>query len=78
MTVTRGTVSGLGGTIPINRINRRGLVQTDAAVNPGNSGGPLLTDSGQGVGLVDLGTTQANELAFAVNAQVARPVGCQK
>jgi serine protease Do len=68
LTITRGSVSGTDRTIPINGLNRRGLVQTDAAVNPGNSGGPLITDSGTVVGLVDLGTNQTNGLAFAVTA----------
>jgi S1-C subfamily serine protease len=71
LTVTRGSVSGSDRTIPIEGIKRRSLIQTDAAVNPGNSGGPLITDSGTVVGLVDLGTTQANGLAFAVSAHVA-------
>jgi S1-C subfamily serine protease len=74
LTVTRGSVSGLGRTIPIDGINRTRLVQTDAAVNRGNSGGPLMTDSGLVVGLVDLGTTEANGLAFAVGAQTAGPL----
>jgi hypothetical protein len=72
LTVTRGSVSGSDRTIPIEGISRRSLVQTDAAVNPGNSGGPLVTDTGTVVGLVDLGTSQANGLAFAVSAHVAR------
>jgi serine protease Do len=42
LSVTKGTVSGLGRMIPIHRVKRRGLIQTDAAVNPGNSGGPVL------------------------------------
>lgn len=62
------------GTIPINGIDRTRLVQTDAPVNPGNSGGPLMTDTGTVIGLVDLGTTQANGLAFAVSADVAGPL----
>lgn len=75
LSVTRGTVSGLDRTISIARYDRRRLVQTDAAVNHGNSGGPLLlTRSGSVVGLVDLGTTAANGLAFAVSAAVAAPL----
>jgi hypothetical protein len=75
LTVTRGVVSGSDRTIPINGIDRKKLVQTDAAVNPGNSGGPLIaTDTGEVVGLVDLGTSQANGLAFAVSGQVASPL----
>ena len=73
LSVSQGSVSGTGRTIPIDGVNRRQLVQTDAPVNPGNSGGPLLSlDSGRVVGLIDLGTTQANGIAFAVSAQVAK------
>ena len=68
-------VSGLGRTIPINGIERRDLVQTDAALNPGNSGGPLISiASGEVVGLVDLGYTGSNGISFAVSALVARPL----
>jgi S1-C subfamily serine protease len=74
LTVTRGSVSGSDRTIPINGLRRRSLVQTDAAVNPGNSGGPLMTDDGSVVGLIDLGTSDANGLAFAVSALVAKPL----
>ena len=75
LTVTRGSVSGLDRSIPIGGFVRRDLVQTDAAVNPGNSGGPLLsTSSDDVVGLVDLGTEQANGISFAVSASVAQPL----
>jgi S1-C subfamily serine protease len=75
LTVTRGSVSGLGRTVPIEGVKRRRMVQTDAAVNPGNSGGPLLSaETGEVVGLVDLGTNQANSVAFAVSAEVAAPL----
>jgi Trypsin-like peptidase domain len=75
LTSTQGTVSGVGRTIPIEGVNRRDMVQTDAAVNPGNSGGPLIdVDSGDVVGLVDLGSSQTNGIAFAVSAQIAQPL----
>src|SRR5665647_2493456 len=47
MTFTRGTVSGLDRTIPIENVTRSGLIETDAPLNPGNSGGPLLSVDGQ-------------------------------
>lgn len=75
LTVTAGSVSGLSRTVSIDGVRRHGLVQTDAAVNPGNSGGPLLSrDDGHVVGLVDLTASQANGIAFAVSAQVAGPL----
>jgi S1-C subfamily serine protease len=75
LTVTRGSVSGLGRIIPIGGVKRRHLVQTDAAVNHGNSGGPLLSaETGEVVGLVDLGTNAAQGVAFAVSAEVASPL----
>jgi S1-C subfamily serine protease len=75
LTVTRGSVSGLHRAIPIEAIVRQNMIQTDAAVNPGNSGGPLVSaDNGEVLGLVDLGTNEANGLAFAVSSRVASPL----
>jgi len=75
LTVTQGSVSGFDRVVPIDGVKRRHLVQTDAAVNHGNSGGPVLSrTTGEVVGLVDLGTNGANGVAFAVSAQVAAPL----
>lgn len=75
LTVTQGDVSGLDRTIPIVGIERTNLVQTDAAINPGNSGGPLISlQDGDVIGLIDLGTDQANGIGFAVSADVAAPL----
>jgi serine protease Do len=46
-TVTRGIVSGIRET------ENQSLIQTDAAVNPGNSGSPLINKSGEAVGIVN-------------------------
>ena len=75
LTVTRGSVSGLDRSINIEGIERRSLVQTDAALNPGNSGGPLIsTDTDEVVGLVDAKNVSASGIGFAVSAAVAEPL----
>jgi S1-C subfamily serine protease len=52
--VTAGVISGLGRTfkLPSTQEPVTGLIQFDAAVNPGNSGGPLLNREGEVVGIV--------------------------
>jgi S1-C subfamily serine protease len=52
--MSSGVISGFDRSIqPINSSQRiDGLIQIDAAVNPGNSGGPLLNRYGQVVGIV--------------------------
>ena len=47
-TVTSGIVSAVGRTTPDGK---EGLIQTDAAVNPGNSGGPLINMNGEVIGI---------------------------
>jgi S1-C subfamily serine protease len=51
-TLTAGVVSGLDRTFKANGRSLNGLIQFDAAVNPGNSGGPLVNRQGQVVGIV--------------------------
>ena len=48
--VSTGTISALNRTQP-KIVNIESLIQTDAAVNPGNSGGPLINTQGQLVGM---------------------------
>jgi S1-C subfamily serine protease len=54
-TVTAGIVSAKGRTLDINRRQSvspvESFIQTDAAVNPGNSGGPLINTDGQLIGI---------------------------
>lgn len=64
--VSRGVVSGLrmaGGAT---------LVQTDAATNPGNSGGPMLDRNGMVVGITTMGYRDAQNLNFGVAIDHAR------
>jgi S1-C subfamily serine protease len=53
--MSAGVISGFNRTFqPINsNLTLKGLIQIDAAVNPGNSGGPLLNRAGQVVGVVE-------------------------
>ncbi len=52
--ISAGVVSGLDRSfqMPNNGVTLHGLIQVDAAVNPGNSGGPLVNANGLVVGIV--------------------------
>ena len=73
-TVTAGILSGFNRQLgPL-----RGLLQTDAAINNGNSGGPLINLAGQVIGINTLvvrgGMSEAEGLGFAVPSNVAMKV----
>ena len=77
--VSVGVVSGLSRSIVASDGRGRSealrdVIQTDAAINPGNSGGPLLNLRGEVVG-VNVATSQgADNIGFALPAQVVRGV----
>jgi len=78
-TVTVGVVSGLN-----RRVGRQqGLIQTDAAINNGNSGGPLINSLGQVIGINTLVVRNTNEgnvaegLGFAVPSNAVKEVVTQ-
>ena len=50
-TVTTGIVSALGRTVPTPMGDLHDLIQTDAAINSGNSGGPLADREGRAIGI---------------------------
>ena len=72
-TVTLGIVSALGRTLRSDAAGRtiEGVIQTDAPLNPGNSGGPLLDSAGRVVGINTAIVLGAQGLCFAVPSNTA-------
>jgi S1-C subfamily serine protease len=66
-TVTRGVVSGLERDVSVDssRPRYKNLIETDATINQGNSGGPLINMSGEVIGMTTL-LEQGSGLGFAI------------
>ena len=79
-TVTTGVVSGVGREITASAGFRapttvyNNAIQTDAALNPGNSGGPLLNSSGQVIGINVATTAGAENISFAIPVNILKPL----
>lgn len=72
-TFTKGIVSALNRTLRVSSIDGDGymqnLIQHDASLNPGNSGGPLINSNGEVVGINTLKISGGEGIGFAIPAK---------
>ncbi|WP_324825636.1 S1C family serine protease [Sinanaerobacter sp. ZZT-01] len=76
--VTQGIISGLDRSISVGEgqgaVTMDGLMQTDASINSGNSGGPLLNSKGEVIGINSAKVQSAEGLGFAIPINTAKPI----
>lgn len=77
-TVTRGIISGKNRTVEVSASNSRSsqvmeVLQTDAAINSGNSGGPLCNSNGEVIGITNmkLASSSIEGMGFAIPIETA-------
>ena len=63
-TMTKGIISALD-----RKLGQNTYIQIDASVNSGNSGGPLVDDSGNVIGIITLKASDAEGIGFAINTK---------
>jgi len=74
-TVTKGIVSAKNRTLDVDaNTTLRGLIQTDAAINHGNSGGALLNAAGEVVGINSAAIPDAQSVGFAIAINTIKPL----
>ncbi len=78
-TVTSGIISGIDRTIKIEDEENEAsylsnLIQTDATINFGNSGGPLINLKGEVIGINSLKITSADGIGFALPIDLIKPI----
>ena len=67
--VSMGIVSGLHRSVEVGADVLEDLVQTDAAINNGNSGGPLISVKGEVIGMCTMSMEKAEAMHYAVSAR---------
>ena len=74
-TLTRGIISGVNRTLSASPMSPEiPLIQTDAAVNPGNSGGPLVNSCGEVIGINTAILGEGENINFAVPINMAKSI----
>ena len=73
-TVTLGIVSARGRTVRTEREPLYDMIQTDAAINDGNSGGPLVDMDGDVIGISTAVERRAQGIGFAISSDTAIPI----
>ena len=79
--MTVGNVSGLGRNLPSSQVDQNSgatysipdIIQTDASVNPGNSGGVLVNDQGEVIGVpsaIESASGSSSGIGFAIPAEI--------
>lgn len=77
LSVTRGIVSAKGRSITTDTgATLNDLIQTDAAINQGNSGGPLVNSDGDviGINVAGVDPSVAQNIGFAISIDSAKPI----
>lgn len=77
-TITKGIISGINRTIKIEDSAESNymedLIQTDATINEGNSGGALINKNGELIGVNSVKISDAEGIGFAVPINIVKPI----